>query len=349
MSYVNIDEIVEKMNLENLAPEISTEGIKVRQTEVNRPALELTGYFDHFAAGRIQLIGLVEHSYIEQMDEESERAAFEKLFSLDVPMVIFTRGMYPDDIILEIGRKHGMPMYLTTQATSPFMAEILRWLNVRLAPCISIHGVLVDVYGIGVLLTGDSGIGKSEAALELIKRGHRLVSDDVVEIRKVSEVTLIGIAPPITKHLSNCAASVSSMSRPCSVSPVSATARVLIWRSIWKSGTRTGSTTGSEWRTIIRNIWATRWSATVFRSGRAEMLLSSVRLRRPITARNSWAIMPRMSCTRGCRRISGARAERKTMKTTDLPLKQGQTCIYAAQMPCLQVCRDSIGGGMEET
>ena len=200
MSYVNIDEIVEKMNLENLAPEISTDGIKVRQTEVNRPALELTGYFDHFAAGRIQLIGLVEHSYIEQMDEESERAAFEKLFSLDVPMVIFTRGMYPDDIILEIGRKHGMPMFITKQATSPFMAEILRWLNVRLAPCISIHGVLVDVYGIGVLLTGDSGIGKSEAALELIKRGHRLISDDVVEIRRVSEDTLIGRAPAITKH-----------------------------------------------------------------------------------------------------------------------------------------------------
>jgi HPr kinase/phosphorylase len=200
MAYVSIDEIVEKMNLENLAPEISREGIKVRQTEVNRPALELTGYFDHFAAGRIQLIGLVEHSYIEQMNEEDERAAFEKLFSLDVPMVIFTRGLYPDDIIMEIGRKHGMPMFITNQATSPFMAEILRWLNVRLAPCLSIHGVLVDVYGIGVLLTGDSGIGKSEAALELIKRGHRLVSDDVVEIRKVSEVTLIGTAPPITKH-----------------------------------------------------------------------------------------------------------------------------------------------------
>ena len=87
------------------------------------------------------------HFTIEQMDEEAEREVFDKLFSLDVPMVIFTRGMYPDDIIMEIGRKHGMPMYLTTQATSPFMAEILRWLNVRLAPCISIHGVLVDVYG----------------------------------------------------------------------------------------------------------------------------------------------------------------------------------------------------------
>ncbi len=93
-----------------------------------------------------------------------------------------------------------MPMFLTSQATSPFMAEMIRWLNVRLAPSISIHGVLVDVYGIGLLLTGDSGVGKSEAALELIKRGHRLVSDDVVEIRKVSEVTLIGTAPEITKH-----------------------------------------------------------------------------------------------------------------------------------------------------
>ena len=115
-------------------------------------------------------------------------------------MVIFTRGLQPDAMILELAHSMGMPMYLTSQATSPFMAEILRWLNVRLAPCITVHGVLVDVYGIGLLLTGDSGIGKSEAALELIKRGHRLVSDDVVEIRKVSEVTLIGTAPEITKH-----------------------------------------------------------------------------------------------------------------------------------------------------
>ena len=101
---------------------------------------------------------------------------------------------------MEIARSHGMPMYITNQATSPFMAEILRWLNVKLAPCITVHGVLIDVYGIGLLLTGDSGVGKSEAALELIKRGHRLVSDDVVEIRRVSEVTLIGTAPEITKH-----------------------------------------------------------------------------------------------------------------------------------------------------
>lgn len=201
MSYVKLEEVVEKMNLECLTPEIDISGIKVRQTEVNRPALELTGYFDHFAAGRIQLIGLVEHSYIDQMKVEDRARVFEKLFSLDVPAVIFTRELPPDDMILEIAHRHRMPMFLTKQATSPFMAELLRWLNVRLAPCLSIHGVLVDVYGIGLLITGDSGIGKSEAALELIKRGHRLVSDDVVEIRKVSEVTLIGTAPGITKNL----------------------------------------------------------------------------------------------------------------------------------------------------
>jgi len=200
MAYVRLEEVVEKMNLENLTPEIDISGRKVRQSEVNRPALELTGYFDHFAAGRIQIIGLVEHSYIDQMEEKDEREMFEKLFSLDVPMVIFTRGLMPDETILEIAHRKKMPMYLTNQATSPFMAEIRRWLNVKLAPCISVHGVLVDVYGIGLLLTGDSGVGKSEAALELIKRGHRLVSDDVVEIRRVSEVTLIGTAPEITKH-----------------------------------------------------------------------------------------------------------------------------------------------------
>ena len=200
MSFIKMEEVVEKMNLQVLTPDIDYSGIKVRQTEVNRPALELTGYFDHFADGRIQLIGLVEHSYIDQMKEEDKYRVFDKLFSLDIPAVIFTRELPPDDLILELARRHNLPMFLTKQATSPFMAELLRWLNVRLAPCISIHGVLVDVYGIGLLITGDSGVGKSEAALELIKRGHRLVSDDVVEIRRVSEVTLLGTAPEITKH-----------------------------------------------------------------------------------------------------------------------------------------------------
>ncbi len=127
------------------------------------------------------------------MDAERKKFIYDKLCSFKVPCIIYCRDMYPDEYMFEAARRYGVPLLITDQATSPFMAEIIRWLNVQLAPCISIHGVLVDVYGEGVLIMGESGIGKSEAALELIKRGHRLVTDDVVEIRKVSDETLIGI------------------------------------------------------------------------------------------------------------------------------------------------------------
>ena len=117
-----------------------------------------------------------------------------------VPCVIFSRSLQPEESFLRIAQERDVPVFSTEKKTSSFMGELIRWLNVKLAPCISIHGVLVDVYGVGVLIMGESGIGKSEAALELIKRGHRLVTDDVVEIRKVSDDTLVGSAPDITKH-----------------------------------------------------------------------------------------------------------------------------------------------------
>ena len=134
------------------------------------------------------------------MTAEQKQYIFERLMSFDIPAVVFCRDLRPDPIFLECAVRHGVPVLVTRQATSSFMAEAIRWLNVRLAPFITVHGVLVDVYGVGLLITGESGIGKSEAALELIKRGHRLISDDVVEIRRVSEDTLIGRAPAITKH-----------------------------------------------------------------------------------------------------------------------------------------------------
>ena len=160
----------------------------------------LAGYFEHFETTRLQIIGFVEHSYMISLTEERQREIYEKLLSSDIPGIVFCRELQPDEIFKETAIRKGVPLLMTKKATSTFMAEIIRWMNVKLAPCISVHGVLVDVFGEGVLITGESGIGKSEAALELIKRGHRLVTDDVVEIRKVSEDTLIGTAPDITKH-----------------------------------------------------------------------------------------------------------------------------------------------------
>ena len=182
MDGVRLTEIVEKMNLKNLTPGVDITERKVHVPDVNRPALQLTGFFDHFDLNRVQIIGNVECAYLETLTRERKDEIYEKLLAHKVPCIVF------------------IPVLGTCKKTSSFMGELIRWLNVKLAPCISIHGVLVDVYGVGVLIMGESGIGKSEAALELIKRGHRLVTDDVVEIRKVSDETLVGSAPDITRH-----------------------------------------------------------------------------------------------------------------------------------------------------
>ena len=174
--------------------------IRITQPDINRHALQLAGYFEHFEATRLQVIGFVEYTYMEGLAEEHKKDIYKEFLSFDIPAVVFCRELVPDPVFLKIAQEEKVPVLMTKKSTSAVMAEIIRWLNVKLAPCISIHGVLVDVYGEGVLITGESGIGKSEAALELIKRGHRLVSDDVVELRKVSDETLIGSAPDITKH-----------------------------------------------------------------------------------------------------------------------------------------------------
>ena len=201
MATVKLTAFVEKMKLENLTPEVNIAKIKISQPDINRPALQLTGYFEHFEETRVQIIGFVEYTYMQNnMSDEQKEQIYDQLMSYKVPGVVFCRDLMPDEIFLAKANKYQVPVFLSKKSTSAFMAEAIRWLNVKLAPFISVHGVLVDVYGEGVLITGESGIGKSEAALELIKRGHRLVTDDVVEIRKVSDETLIGTAPDITKH-----------------------------------------------------------------------------------------------------------------------------------------------------
>lgn len=200
MASVKLEDVIEKFKLTNLTPDIEVKGIRIVQPDVNRPALQMAGYFEHFDSSRLQVIGFVEYTYMERISEEQKRVVYDKLMSYDIPCIVFSRELQPDSIFLEIAHRHNRPVLSTNKNTSVFMAEAIRWLNVKLAPCISIHGVLVDVYGEGVLITGESGIGKSEAALELIKRGHRLVTDDVVELRKVSDDTLVGSAPDMTKH-----------------------------------------------------------------------------------------------------------------------------------------------------
>lgn len=197
---IKVSEIAEKMELKNLTPEVDLTKREVTVPDVNRPALQLSGFFEHFAYERLQVIGFVEYTYLQKLDMERKKYIYEQMFRHDIPCLVFCRNLQPDEELLEIARKANKPILSTERTTSPFMAEVIRWMYVKLAPCISIHGVLVDVYGVGVLIMGESGIGKSEAALELIKRGHRLVTDDVVEIRKVSDETLVGSAPSITKN-----------------------------------------------------------------------------------------------------------------------------------------------------
>ena len=200
MRGVSVQKIVDRMKLSVFTPEVDMKKKMITLSDVNRPALQLSGYFEHFEKNRVQIIGTVEYTYLQHMDEMKKLEVYQQFLSFDIPAVIFCREFQPEEIFLELATKKGIPVLGTEDATSNFMAEMIYALNEEPAPCISIHGVLVDVYGEGLLIMGESGIGKSEAALELIRRGHRLVTDDVVEIRKINDHTLVGTSPDITRY-----------------------------------------------------------------------------------------------------------------------------------------------------
>lgn len=197
---VSVAKIIELLDLKAYTDGIDMKKRKITCADINRPALQLAGYFNHFESTRVQVVGNVEYFYTQQLDEETKIKRFEELVSYDIPCIIYSRNLAPSPELVTLAQERGIPVLGTGRSTSEFTAELIYALGEQLAPCITIHGVLVDVYGEGLLITGESGIGKSEAALELIRRGHRLVSDDVVEISKINEHTLIGTAPDITRH-----------------------------------------------------------------------------------------------------------------------------------------------------
>lgn len=187
--------VVKELSLTEKYLPKSADEIQITSRDVNRPGIELNGFFDYFDPTRIAIIGRAEMAMIESFGEEKCVKAVDQFFSLKPPAVIISRGIIPEDHVLHSARRHGVPILLSEESTSNLVAALVAFLNVELAPRVTRHGVLVEIYGEGILLVGDSGVGKSETAIELIKRGHRLIADDAVEIRRVSNISLVGQAP----------------------------------------------------------------------------------------------------------------------------------------------------------
>ena len=197
---ITLAELMEECALTAAYLPAAAEEITISNTEINRPGLALAGFFELFEASRIQIFGIAEYRYLEQCDAETRDAKIEAFFREKPIAVIMSTSLVPFDTMQKAAERYGVPLLIAKEQTSPLMAMIIAFLNVQLAPRITRHGVLVEVYGEGLLLLGDSGVGKSETAIELVKRGHRLIADDAVEIKRVSAKTLVGTAPAIIRH-----------------------------------------------------------------------------------------------------------------------------------------------------
>ncbi len=197
---VPLTSLIEEFNLETIYAPENIGDIKIVTDDVNRPGLQLAGFFDYFDASRLQVIGKVETTFVNKFTPEKRRKSFEKLMSKRIPALILSRGIEPCGECAEMAAEHGIPLLRSQESTAYLVSAMIASLKVSLAQRITRHGVLVEVYGEGVLLLGNSGVGKSETAIELVKRGHRLIADDAVEIKKVSAKSLIGSAPEMIRH-----------------------------------------------------------------------------------------------------------------------------------------------------
>ena len=192
--------LVQEFKLEVVYAATDYEQIRLTVEDVARPGLQLAGYYDHFEPMRLQVMGNVEISYLQKLSPAERAMTFDRLFSYKFPALLISRNMQPDEQCMEMAKKHNVTLLRSKEATSTIVSDIIAYLKSSLAPSITRHGVLMEVYGEGLLIIGDSGMGKSETAIELLKRGHRLIADDAVEIRKISDNTLMGTAPELIRN-----------------------------------------------------------------------------------------------------------------------------------------------------
>ena len=197
---VTLPSITKEFQMEVIFASTDYNSIRLTVEDVARPGLTLSGYFDHFEPRRLQVLGNMEWSYLHKKTPQERLVIFDRLFDYKIPALLICRSLPVDEECLAMAKKHNISILRSSEATSSFCSSLISYLRAELAPMVTRHGVLMEIYGEGVLLTGESGIGKSEAALELVKRGHRLVSDDVVEIKKTNNDELIGTAPDITRY-----------------------------------------------------------------------------------------------------------------------------------------------------
>ncbi len=200
-SSVFLSSIVKNFNLETVYDSGDIDQRRICVADVTRPGLQLAGYYDHFGPDRIQVVGNMEHAFLEHLTARERKKSLMALFDKEIPALVLTRNHEAHKELLEAAAEKCVPVFRTDEATSEFSSALVKYLKMELAPRVSMHGVLVEVNGEGILILGESGVGKSETALEIVKRGHRLIADDQVEIRKISDTTLVGSAPEVIRHL----------------------------------------------------------------------------------------------------------------------------------------------------
>ncbi len=197
---VSLQSVIDEFKLESIYIHKDANELMIDENDVNRPGLQLMGFYEYFNPERIQIIGKMEFAYLSTIDEKTRRERLQLLFAQRIPALIITRELPYFAEMLELAKEYEVPLLRSKESTSNFIAGLIAYLNLTLAPRITRHGVLIEIYGEGVFITGESGVGKSETAIELVKRGHRLVADDAVEIRKVSNISLVGSSPDNIRH-----------------------------------------------------------------------------------------------------------------------------------------------------